>query len=182
MDNLKFILISLVVIGHCIGPYMEQNVWLKLLVIGIYSFHIPMFVFLSGYFSKSANSSNYKKLIVNLLVPYIFFVLLWDVKEYIHSKKLIFDIVDPPFHLWYLLSLFLWKLISPLFRTIKHYFVFSVMVSLLILSAAIGQSSILERILSLFPFFILGTICSRSDLYELHSKLLKGFTNESYHW
>ncbi|MBS7565356.1 acyltransferase family protein [Mucilaginibacter sp. Bleaf8] len=55
-DNIKFFLITLVVFGHFIESYITQNIYQKVIFICIYSFHIPLFVFLSGYFSKSANS------------------------------------------------------------------------------------------------------------------------------
>lgn len=51
-DNLKFLLIVLVVFGHSLEEislaqdYAIIRAW-------IYSFHMPAFVFISGYFSKS---------------------------------------------------------------------------------------------------------------------------------
>src|SRR5947209_7795416 len=105
LDNLKFVLISFVVIGHFIQPYSTQSVALKTVFYCIYSFHIPAFVFISGYFSKSINSLNPGKNVSALLIPYILFSMIWCLKESLHTKHLSFDIFTPPFHLWYLLSL-----------------------------------------------------------------------------
>lgn len=52
LDSLKFFLVCLVIIGHVVGPYKElmTNLILKDF---IYLFHIPLFVYLSGYLSKN---------------------------------------------------------------------------------------------------------------------------------
>ena len=47
-DNLKAILIFLVVFGH----FLELVEGHKLLYLTIYSFHMPLFLFLSGYFAR----------------------------------------------------------------------------------------------------------------------------------
>ncbi|MBP3851842.1 MAG: acyltransferase family protein, partial [Erysipelotrichaceae bacterium] len=49
-DNLKAVLIFLVILGHFLlpietGPLCILKRW-------IYSFHMPLFIFVSGYFSK----------------------------------------------------------------------------------------------------------------------------------
>lgn len=51
-DNLKFLLIVLVVFGHSLEEIsLEHNY--AIIRAWIYSFHMPVFVFISGYFSKS---------------------------------------------------------------------------------------------------------------------------------
>ena len=50
-DNLKAVLIFLVVLGHFLLPIRGDN---PLVVVKrlIYVFHMPLFVFISGYFAK----------------------------------------------------------------------------------------------------------------------------------
>lgn len=50
LDNFKGILIFLVVLGHIVGVSKEG---VENIVNYIYSFHMPAFVFISGYFSKN---------------------------------------------------------------------------------------------------------------------------------
>ena len=50
-DNLKFILILLVVLGHFTTLNLN-NLHLASISNIIYSFHMPIFIFISGYFSK----------------------------------------------------------------------------------------------------------------------------------
>ena len=55
-DNIKGFLIALVVFAHCL--YAFQSFRLNdVLVDAIYFFHMPAFVFTSGYFSKSKRAS-----------------------------------------------------------------------------------------------------------------------------
>ena len=50
-DNLKAILIFLVVLGHIVPECGAITYWLRF---AIYTFHMPAFVFVSGFFSKKA--------------------------------------------------------------------------------------------------------------------------------
>ena len=51
-DNVKGILILLVVIGHLIEPFYLKSKFVESLYTFIYTFHMPAFIFLSGLFFK----------------------------------------------------------------------------------------------------------------------------------
>ena len=75
-DNLKAVLIFLVVLGHFLLPIRGDN---PLVVVKrlIYVFHMPLFVFISGYFAKKIYKNgqyNFKK-ILYLLKAYVVFVV-----------------------------------------------------------------------------------------------------------
>ena len=53
LDNLKVVLIFFVVFGHVIEYYIKDNSVLRTIYIFIYIFHMPLFVFVSGYLSKN---------------------------------------------------------------------------------------------------------------------------------
>lgn len=74
-DNYKVLLIILVVIGHFIEPCYDQNSFLYELKWGIVAFHMPAFIFISGYFSKQLPSI--KKLIQGLVIPYFVYELVY---------------------------------------------------------------------------------------------------------
>lgn len=175
VDNLKAILISLVVIGHFTEIYIQQSVYFKAVFVCIYSFHIPLFVFLSGYLSKSESCKKPYKLVKTLILPYVLFGLVWNLRESAHAGHLELDIFSPPFHLWYLLSLFIWRLMIPFVRVIKHPIVVSILVSLLVgLCPSVGHTFSLSRTFSLFPFFLLGIMCPQTMLYSIHKKKFIG--------
>ena len=75
LDNYKALLILLVVIGHFIEPCYTNNVFLTILKWVIFSFHMPAFIFISGYFSKK--DMGLEKLIQKLVIPYFVFELLY---------------------------------------------------------------------------------------------------------
>lgn len=52
-DNARFLLMVLVVFGHLLQPFTIQNQWYNKLYLFIYTFHMPAFIFISGYFSES---------------------------------------------------------------------------------------------------------------------------------
>ena len=56
-DNCKVFLIFLVVAGHFVGPGASDNTFLLLLKWVIVSFHMPAFIFISGYFIKDIPTS-----------------------------------------------------------------------------------------------------------------------------
>lgn len=51
-DNLKGILISLVVFGHLIENFYFKSKFVEIVYTFIYTFHMPAFIFLSGLFFK----------------------------------------------------------------------------------------------------------------------------------
>ena len=63
-DNLRFLLISLVVLGH-LWEIMGQAPYKDVVYRIIYSFHMPAFLFLSGMFAKS----NRNKFCVGMVLP-----------------------------------------------------------------------------------------------------------------
>src|SRR5699024_53133 len=77
-DNAKVILIFLVVFGHLIQPFISASSELNTLYLWIYTFHMPAFIFLAGFFAKGSGNKEYIiNLAKKLLIPYIFFQLLY---------------------------------------------------------------------------------------------------------
>lgn len=52
-DNIRGILILLVVLGHALEYFRLDNKVGEFLYVFIYLFHMPVFIFISGYFSKN---------------------------------------------------------------------------------------------------------------------------------
>ena len=62
-DILKFVLIFLVVLGHICDQYVKQSAAVRAIWLCIYSFHMPLFFFVSGLFSKrKVNEKQYAKI------------------------------------------------------------------------------------------------------------------------
>lgn len=177
-DNLKAVLIFLVVLGHFLLPIHGKSI-LVVIKRFIYVFHMPLFVFVSGYFSKKIyreGQYNFKK-ILNLIKAYIFFVIMiqivYAVCGYRSFKEInFFAQSGAP---WYLFAMIVWYLLIPLIRKCRPLPVMAVNV-LLALAAGyfkqIGDFLCLSRILVFGPFFFLG--------YYMDQQTLSGALGKSY--
>lgn len=79
-DNIKFLTIVLVVVGHVIEPYVDKSDMFKSLFVFIYSFHMPLFIFISGLLQKRYSDEN--KLKINKVA---YFVILGFALKFINA-------------------------------------------------------------------------------------------------
>ncbi|MFP4199525.1 MAG: acyltransferase family protein [Halanaerobium sp.] len=106
-DNAKFILISLVLIGHFFEPILEQDALARSLYILIYTFHMPAFIFIAGYFTKLNSDFRFYliKNIRKLIIPYFIFQLLYLIfNSVLNYSYFPFTFKKPFWILWFLLS------------------------------------------------------------------------------
>ncbi|WP_394752583.1 acyltransferase family protein [Crenothrix sp.] len=175
IDNAKITLMFLVVFGHCLELTHNSTILHNLYLL-IYSFHIPMFVLISGMLAKAdISSKDLFKQVSSLLIPLLIFELMYEVLEVARFGSLSHYSLNlqPYWLLWFLWSLFIWKLGLP----IISWFRFPVILSLIIAVAAgystqIGYFLGLSRTLTFFPFFVLG--------YTLKPVFFQHL--QKYHW
>ena len=77
IDNLRGFLILLVILGHCIqciDTDFDHNIIFRY----IYSFHMPLFMFISGFVSFKENYewSSVKKRFFQLIIPFMAWAML----------------------------------------------------------------------------------------------------------
>jgi len=76
LDNFKGILIFLVVIGHSLFSYNYFNKDISIKIVNfIYSFHMPLFLIISGHLSKNSNKRNNFKLLILFFVMNFSFII-----------------------------------------------------------------------------------------------------------
>lgn len=175
-DNLKALLIFLVVLGHVLIEGKNHEV-VRTLYRYIYVFHMPLFVFISGYFSKKAAKS-FSSAVHSGLIPYVIFALLFMAAEWIiipsSRAGLPGSLLEPPFTYWYLLCLFYWRLITPLLSKLKG-FAFPVVFAagLLIGLMTKGTATMsVARAFAFLPFYWMG-FCFNSDTVAAIRKINK---------
>lgn len=162
-DNYKVLLIILVVIGHFIEPSYDQNPFLYELKWGIVAFHMPAFIFISGYFSKKIPSI--KKMISGLVIPYfIYEILYYLLYTYILDKETGFYFTRPKFSLWYLMALFAWRILAPIVQKIPGHLALSIIAGLLVGFTELDNFLSIPRIVFFFPFFLAGLSFDSSRL------------------
>ncbi|MBS5885947.1 MAG: acyltransferase family protein [Clostridium sp.] len=173
LDNLKVILIFFVVFGHVIEYYIKDNSILMTLYIFIYIFHMPLFIFISGYLSKNFYRMK-RKAIRNLLIPYIIFNMIWYTAVYIGTQRAMFSVLYPGWTLWYLLSLFFWRMTLKYLIKFKHILLISFIAGVLVgLIPSIGSILSISRTIVFLPFFLLGYYTT-----EEHLEKIKSFKSE----
>jgi fucose 4-O-acetylase-like acetyltransferase len=88
LDQMKGVLIFLVVFGHLIELYFHHDSVLRPLWIAIYTMHMPMFILISGMVSKAElNSRQSIQLVKNVLAPLLAFELIYETTEYLLTGK-----------------------------------------------------------------------------------------------
>lgn len=159
-DNIKAILIFLVVFGHFVELHIAQDAFLRPIWIFAYAFHMPMFALVSGIFSKAnLDEKQSVQLIRNIVAPLLGFELIYEATEYLirGSFSVYAGLIAPYWMLWYLMSLLCWRLLLPLFARLQFPLILSLGLALVTsYSEHLGYLLSGARTLFFFPFFILG--------------------------
>ena len=167
VDNLKVVLIFFVVFGHVIEFYIKDNYILRTLYIYVYIFHMPLFIYISGYLSKNFYKMK-RKAIRNLLIPYIIFNMIWYTAVYIGTNRVMFSLISPGWTLWYLLSLFFWRISLKYLVKVKHILIISFIVGAIVgIFPNIGNALSISRTIVFLPFFLLGYHTKEDDLFKI---------------
>lgn len=149
-DNLKTLLIFLVVLGHFLLPLYYVSDTAVVSVNFIYIFHMPLFVFVTGYFSKKSNKNPF----IWFFIPYVIFSTLYGI---ISLRSLTINPLIPNFAYWYLLSVVFWKLGASKLNEIKWIIPITIFLSIFI-NILPGLSNFLSfsRTITYLPFFLIG--------------------------
>lgn len=168
IDNLKGLLIFLVVFGHSLESYKTEHVLLNSIYIFIYLFHMPAFVFISGYLSKDLDKAR-DTAFKNFLIPFIIFNTLWNTIIAITTRDFsAFSFITPGWTLWYLLSMFFWKIFLKDLVRIKYVFSLSILIGIGVgILNEFGTTLSLSRTFVFLPFFLLGYFTKRETLFTL---------------
>ena len=176
IDNLKSILIFLVVYGHFIS-IMQENTCCGIIYNCIYSFHMPLFVFVSGYLSKNIDRQRLKD-VDKVLFPYLVFQLIG---YFIYSRGDVFhrfNVFVPLQQNWYILALFVWRMMLPYTRLFNTKFIltFSIIMAFYVgLFPEFGRFFTIHRIFYFLPIFLLGSYCENLEQKVIHLQKYKTF-------
>lgn len=160
-DNVKFILILLVVIGHFLGIYEGENLKLKEMFYFINTFHMPAFIFVSGLFSKSA--INGKRFRTDLVFFYLLLYFLLKTMLFVVSMffggSCSYKFFNDQGIQWYMWAMVMFLCVTRLLRHIRPEFLLGVSVLVAVFAGydwSIGRAFSLGRFLQWYPFFLAG--------------------------
>ena len=170
LDNLKLLLIFLVVLGHVADLYANASRATGCLRFIIYSFHMPLFLFVSGLVGKrNIRERRYDHIaayfFLFVFIKLITFAANWATTGKLPPAALFSDRSEP----WYAFCLFAFSLITVFLDKLKpaYVLIFSVLLACYAgYDKTIGDLFNLSRILVFYPFFYLGywldaeTVCA----------------------
>lgn len=157
VDNVKVLLIFLVVFNHIIAfQLVKVDIVVRYIWYGITIFHMPAFIFISGYLSKKPQSA--MKNVKNLLIPYILgYSLTWYAQIWL-GKSVDYEILRPSGTvMWYVLALFVYRLTIEALGKVRFIIPLSIILALWAgtrpeFTTYLSSS----RIVVFFPFFVAG--------------------------
>jgi fucose 4-O-acetylase-like acetyltransferase len=182
-DNIKGVLIFLVVFGHLIEVYrgLEGNETVKYLYDIIYFFHMPLFIMISGYLFRP----NKLERILQLLGIFIIWQLLNGIiSKFIQEQTFvsltpesrIFSIFDPYWTLWYLLGIIVWSIITPYILKLRYPLIMSFLLAILITyTENVTSWFSLRKLVNFYPYFLIG-------YFLADKKILLALANKVNSW
>ena len=161
IDALKGAGILLVILGHLLEHPSRATPLVQALHTAIYSFHMPLFVFLSGIFAKDVLSrADYRKIIWQLFAPLIAFQIIYVAVGHWTSWGS-YPPLAPYWLLWFIASLIVWRLVLPLVASPVGLLVALFGAVLAGFDQSVGYTLSASRTLYFLPFFILGHLYGR---------------------
>lgn len=184
LDSIKGFLIFLVVVGHTIELGAHGGELYKVLYTGIYMFHMPMFVMISGFvFSVDNTIDKLRRGLIHLAEALVVFQLLHIVLGlFLGDKPSIIDLTTPRWTLWYLFSLIVWRIITYFIfkgvsRTHKGYISLLVLSFVMALGAGfvpVDAAFVFQRTFTFFPCFVIGVVLRQLKLQNNRNLLIFG--------
>lgn len=170
-DNIKFLLILLVVVGHFVEAYVEKSHLFKSLFLFIYSFHMPLFIFVAGLFHKNARI---KEKIISFFSIYLVYKIVTISTKVAFGKSWSFDLLKEDASPWFMFAMMVYICLAYVLRNVTNkQFVLVLAIGLACLSgydSSIGDFLVASRIIIFFPFYYLGTILQKEKLEQIAAK------------
>ena len=170
-DNAKMALVTLVVVGHA-WVVLPDSSTVDHLYDFLYAWHMPAFVLVTGYLSRTWTYSRQRlwMLVRTVAVPYVLFeAAIAAFRTQVGGEELENLWRDPHWPMWFLAALFFWRLMTPLFKDLPGGLLLAVGISL-VAGMYAGDTLDVARVLGLLPFFVLGLKSTPERLELLRSR------------
>ncbi|WP_037820130.1 acyltransferase family protein [Streptomyces sp. NRRL S-146] len=177
-DNAKYLAIVLVAMGHAWEPLKGDSRILEAAYQVVYAFHMPAFIIISGYFSRSFDMrpDRLKRLITGVAVPYIIFETAYPLFKRVidNDPRQEISILDPWYLTWFLVALFVWRLTTPIWNLVRWPLPLALGLAMLAtVSPEIGDDLDLQRVLQFLPFFVLGLVMKPEHFHMVRTRAVR---------
>lgn len=167
-DSVKAVLIFLVVLGHVLQPRGDSllnqvDVYVKEL---IFTFHMPLFVMISGYFTHTATSA--RRFWFGILEIFATFWVFQLIRMGMAGDFSLKAFLTPRYTLWYMMCLIYWRLfLRGLSHLIPTWGLFLISIALCLAAGYLPVKILsFQRAFAFLPFFVLGKWMSEHRLFD----------------
>ena len=170
-DNLKFILITLVVAGHFADQLTDYSSIYSSIYLFIYAFHMPLFIFISGYFHSDRNTT--KKVLFYTSLGFLYKIVSFLIDRLNGDSQYIFNLLADSGLAWFMFVLAIYTFALSLLKDQNKKFILigSIILACFIgYDKSIGDFLYLSRAIIFFPFYLLGTMMKSFDILEFKRK------------
>ena len=173
-DNLKFLLILSVVIGHFAEVGTGKSDIYKSIFLFIYTFHMPLFLFISGMLHK--NKSITQKVVMYVSLGFVSKIVIF-IARYIANGKASFSLLSDSYLPWYMFVMAMFIAMSYFLRNTNKVFVLIISVAVACFvgyDSSIGDYLYLSRFIVFYPFFVMGEMAGTRTVISINkNKLMK---------
>ncbi len=159
-DNAKYLAIAFVAMGHAWEPLKGDSRTVETLYTIVYTFHMPAFIIISGFFSRSFDMrpDRLKRLITGVAVPYVLFETAYSVfRNLVTGSDDGVTLLDPWYLTWFLVALFVWRLTTPIWKLVRWPLPLALGIAMLAtVTPELGNDFDVQRVLQFLPYFVLG--------------------------
>ncbi|MCD7723663.1 MAG: acyltransferase family protein [Clostridiales bacterium] len=168
-DNLKFVLIACVVVGHFSDVITGESSVARVAFLYIYTFHMPLFIYIFGLFHNNKNTL--QKVLKYLTLYVLLSIFIFSVRSLLFDSSVSLNLFSTKAIPWFMFAVAAYELLAYLLRKINKKFLIAAAVVLALFAGydkSIGDFLIISRIIVYFPFFLLGTITPKEKLVEIN--------------
>ncbi len=159
-DNIKGALILLTVFAHMLYGY-RHDAYINALYVSIYTFHMPVFVFVSGYFGKRPSARSARS-ILRLALLYL---ILNSAMVFVYGEG---SFLEPVYSCWFLLALIAWRLTA---HRLAHFrFIVPSLFFIAILVGfynSVDNTMAIARIICFYPFYMMGYLLPEEKVQKI---------------
>ena len=173
-DNLKFFLVTCVVIGHFADQFTDVSNIYDSIFLFIYSFHIPLFIFIAGLMFKNRNIT--AKAIFYISIGFSYKIVSAIVERLLGTVKVEFFLLWDSGLSWFMFALAAYIVILKIIekQNKEYILVFSIVLACFVgYDPGIGDFLYLSRIIIFFPFFLSGVLLQNFDIVSFKDKNFK---------
>ncbi|MCF0134279.1 MAG: acyltransferase family protein [Blautia sp.] len=170
-DNLKFLMITLVVIGHFIDCLTKYSDFYKGLFLFIYAFHMPVFLFISGMFHSNKNIK--QRILFFLSVGFLQKIVFAMLYAFLLQEELEFSLLSDAGIPWFMFVLAIYTVLLYLLRNQNKMYILAAAIVLSCfagLDQSVGDFLYLSRTIVFFPFYLAGDMVKSEDVIAVKEK------------